>query len=64
MKCAGRCSVRRKVTSVVSERDPVGKLGAVGQERDEDCAGERNQQDEGENDWVECVHHLSASPSS
>ncbi len=31
------------------ERDPIGKLGAVGQERDEDRACERNQQDEGKN---------------
>ena len=36
--------------------DPVGQLGAVGQERDEDRAGERDQQDEGENGLVDTRH--------
>ena len=36
-----------------SEGDPVGEFGAVGQERDEDCACERDQQDEGENGLVD-----------
>ena len=44
--------------------DPVGQLGAVGQERDEDRAGQRNQQDERENRLVDAVIILSAPPSS
>ena len=31
------------------EGDPVGELGAVGQECDQDRAGQRDQQDESEN---------------
>ncbi len=45
------------------ERDPVGKFGAIGQERDEDCACERNQQDEGENDGIECAHSQCLNPA-
>ena len=37
------------------EGDPVGELGAVGQKRNEDRAGEGNQQDEGENGLVDIV---------
>ena len=42
-----------KLTSVVSRAIQCGELAAVGQERDEDRAGERNQQDERENGLVD-----------
>ena len=45
------------------ERDPVGQFGAIGQKRDENCAGQRDQQDEGENDGIECLSSVSV-PSS
>jgi len=38
------------------ERDPVGKLGAIGCKRNQNGAGERNQQNEGENDGIDCFH--------
>ena len=44
------------------ECDPVGQLGAVGQKRDEDRAGKRNQQDEGENGLDRVLIILSAPP--
>ena len=35
------------------EGDPVGKFGAIGQERNEDCAGQRDQQNQRENRLID-----------
>ena len=58
----GKMKREKEAHQSCCERYPVGQLGTVGRDRDENGASKRNQEDEGENHWVESVHVLSAPP--